>query len=254
MNIILPLSFLFLGLFVGSFLNVVILRWGTNKSIIKGRSVCAHTGKPLFWYDLIPVLSFIILKGKSRFSGEALSVQYPLVEIITGILFLGVYQIVGSVSALLFLYLISVSLLIVICFYDLRTKIIPNSLVYSFIVISLLILLLKGFEVGDFWAAPLLWFPFAFLWLVSKGAWIGYGDAKLAWGMGLFLGLWGGISAVLIAFWVGAVISLVLLFLQRFQLSFLPKSLTIKSEVPFAPFLVIGTLLVLFFNLNVFVF
>ena len=114
---------LILGLFVGSFLNVVILRWDSDRSIVTGRSVCAHTGKKLPWYDLIPVFSFLMLRGKSRFSGKPISPQYPVVEIITGLLFAGTYWRYGYLfrldpdSLLLFLaYLIIVCLLVVISF------------------------------------------------------------------------------------------------------------------------------------------
>ena len=134
---------------------------------------------------------------------------------------------------------------------------------YSFIVISFVALFLQygsnlfGLSLKDLLAAPILWLPFALLWFVSRGTWMGYGDAKLAWGIGWFLGLFGGISAVMLSFWIGAVISLILLGLKKLlenKLSFLPKTFTIKSEVPFAPFLVVGTLLVFLFHLNVFLF
>ena len=85
---------------------------------------------------------------------------------------------------------------------------------------------------------------------------MGYGDAKLAWGIGWFLGLVMGLSAVVLSFWIGAVVSLLLMGLKKLmedRLSFLSENLTIKSEVPFAPFLVLGTLLVFFLNLNVFI-
>ena len=83
---------------------------------------------------------------------------------------------------------------------------------------------------------------------------MGYGDAKLAWGIGWFLGLMLGVSAVILSFWIGAIISLALIGLKKLldeRLSFLSENFTIKSEVPFAPFLVVGTLIVFYFNINV---
>ena len=267
MSIFIPLFIFTLGLFVGSFLNVVIMRWGTGKSFIFGRSMDMGTGTPLPWYDLVPVASFILLRGKSRFSGKSLSIQYPVVEIITGLSFVGIYwKMFGgqfpyvldvfSVTQML-LFMAITSLLIIIAFYDLRTKIIPNSFVYSFIVLSGFMLLLNfegTFSLWDLLAGPILWFPFAFLWFVSRGAWMGYGDAKLAWGIGWLLGLTPGVSAVILSFWIGAIISLALVGLKKLlneQLSFLSENFTIKSEVPFAPFLVAGTLIVFYFNINV---
>lgn len=263
MTTLLGVCFLIFGLFIGSFLNVVILRWGTGKTFISGRSVCVHTGKVLPWYDLIPVLSFVALGGKSRFSKEPLSIQYPFVEILTGVVFLGTYwkffqqglPEVTSLYVLQFLItLVVLCILIVIALYDLRTKIIPNPLVYSFIILSGIVLLMQGAPMWDVLAGPILWAPFAAMWFFSRGTWMGYGDAKFAWGMGWFLGLVLGISAVMLAFWIGAVVSLILLALikvSKHSIPFLPRGLTIKSEVPFAPFLVLGTLLVLFFNINV---
>ena len=266
------LFFIFIiGLFVGSFLNVVIMRWGTRKSFVFGRSMDVGTGTPLPWYDLVPILSFVWLRGRSRFSGKPLSRQYPVVEILTGVLFSGIYWKlfvadyaytidVFSITLLLS-YLAIISILIVIAFYDLRTKIIPNLLVYAFILLSGLTLFmhhgLELFTRGGFLeilAGPILVFPFAFLWFVSRGAWMGYGDAKLAWGIGWFLGLLLGISAVILSFWIGAIISLALIGLKKLldeRLSFLSENFTIKSEVPFAPFLVVGTLIVFYFNINV---
>lgn len=272
MDIFIPSFIFIIGLFVGSFLNVVILRWDSGKSIVFGRSVCAHTGAPLPWYDLIPVVSYVVLLGKSRFSKKPLSIQYPIVELLTGILFAGVYLRVFSyggfdfnvVSSVFFvLYTAIISILIVITVYDFYHKIIPDPLVFSFSAISFLnLVFLYGIElfstpegISSLLAAPLLAAPFALLWYVSGGRWIGFGDAKLAWGIGWMLGLLSGFSAIMLAFWIGAAVSIFLLALQKLyktNFRFLPRGLTIKSEVPFAPFLILGTLLVFFFNLNVF--
>ncbi len=266
MSIFTALIFLTLGLFIGSFLNVVILRLGTGKTFISGRSVCVHTGKPLLWYDMVPVVSFVILRGRSRFSGQPLSIQYPLVELITGLLFVATYwKIFGwggqAITALLLvefiIVLVIMCLLVIIAFYDMRTKIIPNPLVYTFIILSATLLAIKGPTFADIFAGPLLYAPIAFLWLISRGRWIGYGDAKFALGMGWFLGLILGISAYMLSFWIGAIISVGLLALKEALdkwMSFLPKTFTIKSEVPFGPFLILGTLIAYFFNLNVFLF
>jgi len=206
----------------------------------------------------------VILKGKSRFSGKPLSLQYPFVELFTGLLFLGVYMkfFEAFIFPLTVLYVVQLALvlavmclLVVIAVYDFHTKIIPNELVYTFILLSGILMLLQGVTWWHVLAGPILWFPFAFLWFVSRGAWMGYGDAKLAWGMGWFLGVFMGLSAVVLSFWIGAVVSLTLLGIAKLlenSLSFLPKGLTIKSEVPFAPFLVVGTLLIFFFEINVF--
>ncbi len=272
MNIFAPLFVLIIGLLVGSFLNVVILRWGTALPFWRGRSVCAHTGKVLPWYDLVPVFSFIALRGRSRFNGESLSMQYPFVELLTGLLFFGTYTVfakenifffLDSISMLQFLITLAiVSVLIVIGVYDMRTKIIPDELSFTFAALSLVnIFLLYGtriFSSDSLWhlaAGPILAFPFAFLWFVSRGTWMGFGDAKLSWGIGWFLGLVAGTSAIMLSFWIGAVIGILLILVGKVG-SWLPvsKKLSLKSEIPFAPFLILGTLLVFLWNINAFAF
>jgi len=154
-----------------------------------------------------------------------------------------------------------------IAMYDLRHFIIPNSLVVvvSVLVLGLVALSLSKVSVVEIialWPTLLATIGvFAFyagLWLVSKGRWIGLGDAKLAAPLSLLLGPWGAFSFVVFSFWVGAIISVALLGLQRLlakrgqkRLSFVSLPRTIKSEVPFAPFMIIAFVLVYWFNLDV---
>ncbi|MCI5108785.1 MAG: prepilin peptidase [Candidatus Pacebacteria bacterium] len=245
--------FVFLvGLCVGSFLNVVASRWD-SKDFWKGRSFCDHTGKKLPWYDNIPVLSYVMLLGKSRYSGKRISLQYPLVEILTGVVFFAVYMKFSDILPMVVSFAI-VSILIVIFIYDLHTKIIPDQLSYSFAILSLILLLINGnIWIWDILAGPILFSPFAFLWIVSKGTWMGFGDAKLAWGIGWMLGLFGGINAIVISFWIGAIVGILLIALKK-VVTFLPNSFSIKSEVPFAPFLVTATFLVFFFSINILIY
>ncbi len=261
-----------LGTIIGSFLNVVILRYNTGESIMSGKSTCFSCAKSLSWYELFPVLSFIALRGKCGNCKSKISWQYPLVEFFTGLLFLAVYlklngfyffnQIGFSFtfypSAISYFYYFAVfSLLIVITVYDLKHKIIPDLLVFSFVLLSLIWLvanirfanLFQSAHFLDLLAGPILASPFFLMWLLSKGRWMGLGDAKLALGIGWFLGLVSGISAVILGFWIGAVASLLLLFAQRLNL--IGKNLTIKSEIPFAPFLILGLLIVFFFGFDI---
>ena len=111
-----------------------------------------------------------------------------------------------------------------------------------------------GFS-STFWAGPILAFPFVFLWIISQGRWLGLGDAKLALGIGWFLGLVKGSSAIILGVWAGAFVGLLLISLSKInnskRLSFLTKNFTIKSELPFAPFLILGATLVFFFGWDV---
>ncbi len=245
------LIFFILGTFIGSFLNVVVLRYNTGLSFLKGRSKCFSCRKTLEWFELVPLFSFIFLKGKCLDCKSKISRKYFLVEFLTGILFSLIFWKIG-LFALLPLYLIIASILIAISFYDLMHKIIPDGMVIFFNATALLILFLDhGFfetfkmpGLLDFLSGFILFAFFALLWLVSLGKWMGFGDAKLALGVGWLLGLSGGIFAIIMAFWIGALWSLFILSLQKLKI--FNSKLTIKSEIPFAPFIIIGLFLQLF--------
>lgn len=251
------------GTIIGSFLNVVILRY--DKKPLTGRSACISCDKKLAWYELIPVLSFLIQRGKCTNCKKNISWQYPIVEITTGLLFLLIsnfeFQISNGILNFeifeylkLLYYFIIFSILIVITVYDIKHKIIPDSLVFSFIGVSLLFLLFNYQTVSflDWFAGPILAFPFAFLWFISDGRWIGFGDAKLALGIGWFMGLVDGVSSIILAFWIGSVFGVALILLSKLgSLSFMGKNFTIKSEIPFAPFLILGMIIVFFFGWDI---
>ncbi|HEX9608741.1 MAG TPA: prepilin peptidase [Candidatus Paceibacterota bacterium] len=261
---LLVFSFFILGSVVGSFLNVVILRHNTGHTLL-GRSACLSCGRTLSWSDMVPVLSFLVLRGRCRHCESSISLQYPLVEGATAALFAGVPMLIPvSLTApviLEILFMLTVlSLLIIIGVYDIRHTIIPD------IPATLLILLSLGqlfFSSGEFMipmlpallAGPAAALPLAFLWLVSRGKWMGFGDAKLALGLGWFLGLSGALSMLIFSFWIGAFVSVLLMLFARVvhdaQLFGGVRRLTMKSEVAFGPFLITAFLLVLFFGLDI---
>ncbi len=272
-------SFVF-GAIVGSFLNVVALRYNTGATL-RGRSRCFACARDLQWFDLVPIASFLVLRGRCRSCGSSISLQYPIVELLTGIVFALIFlqQTASSVQQTFFSFdapastwlpvtsyqlLVTSyrwlvwSLLIAISVYDLRHKIIPNGLVYIFIALAFLNAFdawnLFGnwkLEIGNLVHGPLLAAPLAGLWLLSGGRWMGLGDAKLAAGIGWLLGLSRGITALALSFWFGALISLGVLLAQRLGLFFSRGAVTMKSEIPFGPFLVVGTFLAWFFELDV---
>jgi len=278
MLVLLFLCFFILGTIIGSFLNVAILRYGTKK--LSGRSCCFSCGKPLRWFELVPILSFFIQKGRCRGCRSGISWQYPLVELITGLIFaLVAWKNLQPTTYNLqldqpFLLLVVGSELLVWCFlvalsaYDVKHKIIPDALVYSAAAVSLLILLRSYFETYNlqlatynFFSGFLLATPVAALWFFSKGRAIGLGDAKLILLFPWFLGLAKGISALIIGFWIGAAVSLGALCLKT-TTNYLPrqcclglrhrlKHLGMKTEFPLGPFLVLGLLLVYLFSWDV---
>ncbi len=238
------MTFIF-GTFVGSFLNVIIFRFNTGKTA-GGRSKCMNCGKTLGLHELVPVFSYCVQGGKCRNCKSSVSMQYPIVEAIMGFIFALVFwkfrlylitdypHFVVLVSYVLAIF----SILLVVFFYDLRHKIIPNSLCVAFIILSFFapfILNSGGYQITylTFLSGPIVSLPLLLLWLYSRGRWIGFGDVKLALGIGYFLGVSGGFAALMLSFWSGAIIGLVLLWMKG-------KKYGMKSEIPFAPFMIIG--------------
>lgn len=258
---IIAVLFVFLfGLAIGSFLNVVIYRFNTGRGL-GGRSGCMNCGKTLEWYELFPVVSFLVQRARCRKCSSKLSWQYPAVEFLTGILFASTF--VKYISEphewhVLFsfiLMLIVWSLLVVIVVYDFRHKIIPDSLVYTFAALGLLRIFVTVphspayIFYGTLLAGPALFLPFFILWFISGGRWIGLGDGKLALGIGWMLGLGYGLSAIVLGFWVGALFSVVYMLITHLKLK--GKNITMKSEIPFAPYLILGFAIVYFLSIDV---
>jgi leader peptidase (prepilin peptidase) / N-methyltransferase len=256
--------FFSLGAVIGSFLNVVIYRMHTGRSL-SGRSHCMSCGKTLSWHELFPVFSYLYLRGACRGCSSYIPPRYLFVEILTGALFTLVWHLYTSDVMLLGLNLLLVSVCVVMLVYDMRHMIIPNELTILVGIIAAVFLgyfihtggewtLIRGHVVASLSAAFFFWA----LWYVSKGRWIGYGDVKLALPFGFFVGLEGVFSMIVFSFWIGAVVSLSLLGLERLtkrgkiRLHFLSSPLTIKSEVPFAPFFIAGFLLVHLMHADIF--
>ncbi len=248
----LVLSFVF-GTIIGSFLNVVSLRFNTGTGI-GGRSRCMSCGMTLTWKELVPLFSFLAQKGSCKKCRSKISWQYPLVEFMAGILFVLVFitfpplTLLSGVTTLIYMFMSC--LMVVIAAYDIKHKIIPDQFVYTFIFVSLVGLCVGGSSwlhvpsISAFIAGPLLALPFALIWVLSRGRWMGLGDAKLVLGIGWFLGIAGGVNALVLSFWIAAVISVIWLFAtyKRWQTG---------TEIPFGPYLILGFYLVLIFHVQV---
>lgn len=239
--IVLLVALFIVGLVVGSFLNVVILRGARGESV-RGRSRCEACGKTLGVWELIPVLSFIIQKARCRSCGAALLVQYPLVELGTAVAFLLVaWYFIGTFSGYLELLaaIIAVSAGIVILVSDLYWQIIPNGAVIVLALVGIAVSVGRETLAVDLVASLAGALFFASLWFVSRGRWMGLGDAKLAFATSLLIGFPASLSALLFAFWLGGIAGILLLALG---------SQTLKSRIPFGPFILAGTLLAFFFS------
>ena len=257
--VILIFVFIF-GAIIGSFLNVVIYRYNSGTSPLTGRSQCFSCGRTLTWSQLVPIFSFLYSRGRCAECGVRLSWQYPIVETLSGLIFVAVFLLQKTPIESLYL-LVVFSTLLVIAVYDMRHQIIPDGLAIFFALLSLFWFIwttpasferLLHFPYN--WgliAGPMLFFPFWALWFVSKGRWLGLGDGKLALGIGWFLGATLGGSAVMLAFWIGAAYALAIMAIQK-ALKNTKEKLSMQSEIPFGPFLILSTFIVYFTRVNFF--
>ncbi len=244
------------GLLVGSFLNVLVYRINAAEGFISGRSHCPQCKKTIIWYDNIPLLSFILLKFRCRYCKKKISWQYPLVEVGTGIIFAFVgwkFFILEDPKTWLatFYYLVVSSSLITILVYDYLYMEIPGLVLWPAIGFSVFYNLLTDWANADIIRNPLTsltysgalaaFLAFAFFFLLSslsRERWMGMGDAFLAILLGLILGWPQILLGLFLAFAIGSLYGIILIILKK-------KSM--KSQVPFAPFLVVGTFIAIFF-------
>lgn len=227
---------LVLGLLVGSFLNVCIYRIPLEKTIVRGRSYCPSCGSLIRWYQNIPVVSFLLLGGKCASCKARISPLYPVVELLTGVIFLTVFLSTGPTVDFLILAALS-AVLIVISGIDLAHRIIPNGLVLFLMGLGGIQLLYQVLVLEARWYLYVLGFFAASLPLLLLGLLypdgMGGGDIKLMAAAGLILGF----KLILLALFLGAIYAAIYsLFL------ILNRKGTLKSEIPFGPYLSAGIL------------
>jgi len=238
------MEFIFLiilfGLFLGSFLNVVIDRLPNDKSIIRGRSYCDYCKKTLQWYDLIPIVSFVVLKGKCRYCKKKLSVQYPIVEVTTSLLFLFMYfyTLAGFFRMpnfwyVLFLNFFLASFLIVIFVTDIKYGIILDKILLFMVFIFGLFQLVfaRQLFIPNLLAGIGAFIFFLFLYFLTKEKGLGFGDVKFAFIIGFLVGFPNVITALYMAFLTGAFTSIILILWGKKRYS---------NTVPFGPFLAVS--------------
>lgn len=264
-SILVPAFVFLFGLIIGSFLNVCILRIPAGKSVILPASACTNCGAPIHSYDNIPVASYLLLGGKCRQCNTKISVIYPLVELLTGLLFLACYEAFGLRFETAKWAAFS-AILIVLVFTDLRERLLPDVVNYSGFGLGLLISLFTAPSDGmalwlsnhvfDF-APPQPFLSLAdalfgaaigsgLLWLVSEAYFrlrgregMGLGDVKMMLMAGGFLGARRTLLTILAGSLLGSVLGLAFMLLRRKGSDY---------ELPFGTFLGMGALLVVFFG------
>ena len=230
---------LLIGLIIGSFLNVIIYRLPESKSITFPPSYCPNCKTRLKVIDLIPVFSFLSTGGKCRYCNTKISIQYPIVELLTGFFFLAAYLKFG-LSVQLFIYLLLISALISVTFIDYKYMIIPNKITYSLIVISLFSAIIFDY-ITIFQSLLGIVIPSLLLLIVAfifKGG-MGMGDVKLAAAIGGFLGWAYTLAGIFLGSLLGSIIGLSLM-----GLGIIGR----KTRIPFGPFICIGSVIMIFFG------
>ncbi len=232
--------FLF-GAIVGSFLNVCIYRLPREKSIIFPRSFCPSCGKPIKYYDNIPIISYLYLMGKCRHCRARFSIKYPIVELITAALFTLLYIMTG-LTVELPVMLLFVSILIVISFIDLEFQIIPDVLSIGGLVVGFFLSLVRtNFGIldsvyGIFLGGGIL-FAIAYLYqLLRKKEGMGGGDIKLLGMIGSFCGIKGVVFSLMSGSLIGTAVGVPLMFIKG-------KEEGTGYAIPFGPFLSLGALI-----------
>lgn len=229
-----------LGLVVGSFLNVVIYRIDDLRSILFTRSKCPHCQREIKWYDLIPLLSFVLLNAQCRFCKKKISWQYPLVELTGGIIFLLLFLFFGVSWSAIF-YAIVFCLLLVVAVYDIKTQYVPE----RFVWIVLILLALGGSYFGrmsllDTLIGALIGGGILSLFVFfSKEKWMGSGDIKIGIILGLMLGYPRIIPGLFLSFLLGSIVGIFYIILKKMDL---------KSALPFTPFLILAGMITLLYG------
>lgn len=254
---------LLLGLCFGSFVNALVWRihtLETNKklskkqkrelSVLHGRSMCVHCKHTLAWYDLLPVVSWLSLRGKCRYCHKSISWQYPLVEVLTAGLFVlsyvaWPYSLDEPAGAVLFaLWLVFLVGFVALAVYDIRWMILPNRIVYPLIALAVVQVIIRaaltGDAVGTIGGAALGFLVigglFYILFQLSDGKWMGGGDVKLAFMIGPLVG--SGVLSIMVIFFASVLGTLVSApFLAQ-------RTLRASSRIPFGPFLIAATVVV----------
>ncbi len=231
-----------LGTVIGSFLNVVIYRVPNNQSIVSPPSHCPICGHKLKWYDMIPIFSYIFLKGRCRYCSAKISSRYPLIEALTGFAFVGIGLHFGW-SLQFFEYIILSSLLITIFFTDLFYGIVPDVIVIPGAVIGLIFSLIRGKSVfiSSLFGMLFLFGFFLIVILATRGG-MGEGDATFGAMIGSFIGLKFSIATLVISFILGSIVGIILLIFFR------KKG---KDSMPFGPYLAISAYIMLLYGYQI---
>ncbi len=230
------------GLVIGSFLNVVIFRLDRKPGLVTGRSECPKCLKLLQWYDLFPVLSYFLLRGRCRYCRKEISAIYPVVELTTAAVLTSYLAFNGLALNMVTAYNMALLLLFtVLVFFDFLYFIIPDKIIILAASLALIYDIFLGrLSVYNFLASGFVFGAFfATIYVLSRGEWMGFGDVKLAFVIGLMLGYPLGFFAITISIWLAALSGILMILL---------KKATLKTALPFGSFLAAVSIVMIIFQ------
>jgi leader peptidase (prepilin peptidase)/N-methyltransferase len=239
-----------MGITFGSFFNVCIFRIPEKKSIVNPPSHCYNCNTRLKAIDLVPVLSWTLLKGKCRYCGKKISSRYALVELLTGVLFVLIYNEYGY-NVITLYYLVLISLLIIITFIDIDHYIIPNELIIFGCIFALIFNIfgkgigIKESLIGAVICGGGMLLLIYLIELVVKKDVMGGGDIKLFTMTGLFLGIKGGLLTILLSIYAGAIYGVFNIVNSKI------KKKKYDSMIPYGPFISVGALIIVLCGTNI---
>ena len=229
----------------GSFANVCVHRLPKEQGVVSGRSHCPKCKKQIFWYDNIPLISYLLLGGKCRKCKKKISIQYIFVELISIFSFFSIYYLYGITLTTLLLMILSLSF-IIIFFIDLKHFIIPNLITFPMMALGFI----KSFDpnlnsifpnyilsiLGGLFGYGIIWSITFFYKQIKKKEGMGLGDAKLL----SVIGFWFGLKAIPFVIFLSSTIALISVIPDLIK-----KSKKMSSKIPFGPYIIVGTLVYL---------
>ncbi|HBC96631.1 MAG TPA: prepilin peptidase [Clostridium sp.] len=244
MNIYYAVAVFIFGTVIGSFLNVCIYRIPKGESVVYPSSHCTNCSTEIKWFDLVPIVSYIVLRGKCRYCGEKISAGYPIIEFATAFLYLMLYVKFG-LSIEFARYAVFTGILIVVSVIDFNTTDVYFSTIVTGIVFALAFILLywhMGLEIKSFiYGGILSGLFFTIIIFVTRGG-MGWGDMEICLFCGLFLGLKLSFAAIFLSFMLGSIVGLILILSGK-------KSK--KDYIPFGPFISISSIIAIFLGRNI---
>ncbi|MFH1769451.1 MAG: prepilin peptidase [Parcubacteria group bacterium] len=237
-----------IGLAVGSFVNVVIMRLPQGRSFIGGRSHCMHCKHTLAWYDLIPLVSYLIQKGKCRYCSKSVSWQYPFVEAYSAFAVVFSYYLLADGGLIFWIWSVFLlEMFLIIAVIDIKHLIIPDGILISILIVSIGLSFFANklsfeslFGLDNLLSALVLMAVFFAIWFFSRGLWLGFGDVKLAGVIGFVLGYPDSVIAVYLGIILGFLIGIILLIFRQAGM---------KTKMPLGTFLAAAVSAYLLFGL-----